>query len=309
MEKILLNINSQFRDVLLYPNPGKFVYNLNTTMKNITSIRLASVELPTLYHEFTEKKDNVSFIIILPTFDKNGELIKEDTILVKIQDGNYSADTFISYIIHPIFSNINDTYGSKFHIWWNRYNYQIYISNDKPFTLIFDNDIRTRKLGFKLGYRGSNNDYLYNNQKEFTDTYIIFNYLESNTYVWISESLLDLSHDEYLFVRINDYGNIYDDGIQKKLLAKIILYDQQFVIDNSANFLTKEYIFRDPINISKIDFELISASGNTVDTNQLDLSFTLEITQIYNSINYNEHSNNYKLVSNDYKLLSNNSII
>jgi len=307
MEKILLNINSQFRDVLLYPNPGKFVYNLNTTMKNITSIRLASVELPTLYHEFTEKKDNVSFIIILPSI-VNGELIKEDNILVKIPDGNYSSDTFISYIIHPIFSNINDMYGSKFHIWWNPLNYQIYISNDKPFTLIFDNDIRTRKLGFKLGYRGSNNDYLYNNQTEFTDTYTIFTFLQSNTYVWISESLLDLSHDEYLFVRINDYGNIYDDGIQKKLLAKIILYDQQFVIDNSANFLTKEYIFREPINISKIDFELISASGNTVDTNQLDLSFTLEITQIYNYINYNEKSNN-KLLSNDYKLLSNNSII
>ena len=50
MEEILLNIDSRYRDILIYPNECKFKYNLEKIYKNIISARMISQKLTIAPH-------------------------------------------------------------------------------------------------------------------------------------------------------------------------------------------------------------------------------------------------------------------
>lgn len=277
MENVLINIDSKFRNVALYPNPGSYTYFLKEPLKNINFIRLASIELPTAFYTFLDAYNNISFIILLED---------ESELFIYIEEGNYDSTTMITYIQTQL--NIKNTeYKTKFLITWNVINYKITISNDTPFTLIFGNDNLHRSLGYRLGFINDDSNYLAKNIPYIYDPTI-----DDSNYQWTGDTFLNITKDEYLFVRINDYGVIYNDQREKSLLAKIILYDQQFIIDNGANFLTKTYKFKQPINLSRFEIELINQYGQTVNMNYIDFSLTLEVGQIYDSNDYDKYNFN-----------------
>ncbi len=265
MENILINIDSRYRDKQKYSNPGLFTFELDEPLKNIKNIRLSSIELPTTFYTFSEKYYNTFFKIVT----------ENDTFDIQIKNGNYTPDTIIS-TLQTIFDNINQEYTTTFNISWDPIDYKVTISSNIKFGFIFANSYTLQTLGYLLGYRLNDESYDLNNQQS-----VIVN--GNNVYFWTGNTFLDTTKDEYLFVRINDYGNIYNQTKHRNLLAKIILFDSQFVFDNGANFLTKSYEFKQPINISKFEIELILPSGFTVDLNLIDFSLTLEIGQIYDS--------------------------
>lgn len=280
MENILLNIDTRFRDTVKYPNSGKFTYTLKEPLKNISYIRLSSIELPITFYTFSQTYNNVSFIIVL---------MNNTTIPVTIKDGNYTSDNMINYI-QGLFNTINAEYSTNLRISWDNINYLVTISNSQPFTLICNNENSTYfSLGYRLGYRKTNLDYLAQN---------IPNYGNPNVTVfsWVSDFFLNITKDEYIFLKVNDYGVIYNDIREKSLLSKLIVYDSQFVIDNGSNFLTKMYKFRQPTNISRLDIELIFPFGQTVDMNHIDYSLTLEFGQIYDNQIIDNY--NFKLLPN-----------
>ena len=278
MENILINIDSKFRNTTKFPNPGKFSFFLNEPLKNISYIRLSSIELPTTFYTFTNLLNNINFKIID---------INDNQTSIYIKEGNYNSSQMVTYIQAQL-NDANTAHGTNFKIAWDDIDYKITFSNVTKFTLIFDNDDKHRSLGDRLGFRGSNTDYLKENQEisfdDLTNTYM---------YSWIADTFLDITKDEYLFLKINDYGVLYNNTNTQNLLAKIILYDQQFVIDNGANFLTKIYKFKQPVNISKFDVELINSLGNTINMNLINFSMTLECGQIYNGNEYNKHNFNF----------------
>jgi hypothetical protein len=269
MENILINIDSRYRDKKKYLNPGFFTYELNEPLKNIKYIRLSSIELPTTFYTFSEKYFNTYF-----------KIVTETTVYdIKIKDGNYNSETIIT-AIENIFSNINDI---TFDISWDPIDYKITIESANKFGFIFSNDNTLQTLGYLLGYRQNDEKYNYELQP-----FKIVN--GSRVYYWVSDSFLDTTKEEYLFVRINDYGVIYNQTKKKNLLAKVILFDNQFVFDNGANFLTKNYEFKQPVNINKLEIELILPSGFTVDLNLMDYSLTLEFGQIYDSRQFEKNN-------------------
>ena len=74
--------------------------------------------------------------------------------------------------------------------------------------------------------------------------------------------------------------------MDKHILAKILLYDCQFVYDTGANFLTKMYKFKQPVNISRFNIELINQFGKLIQMGNVDFSLTLELGQLYNNRTY-----------------------
>tara|TARA_B110000971_G_C19877896_1_gene439312 strand:- start:63 stop:908 length:846 start_codon:yes stop_codon:yes gene_type:complete len=279
MENALINIDSKFRDAAKYPNPGSYTYILREPLKNISFIRLASIELPTAFYTFLGMNNNIDFTITTP---------EEVYIVVSIEEGNYDSTTMITSIqaLLNVHNQENDT---QFMISWNSINLKVTISNNTPFNLIFGNDDKHRSLGYRLGYIFDDSNYLASNQPESYDQI-----RETFSYQWTGDTFLNITKDEYLFVRINDYGVIYNSQRDKNLLAKIILYDQQFIVDNGANFLTKTYKFKQPVNLSKFDIELVSQYGYTVDMNYIDFSMTLEVGQIYDSGDYDKYNFNLR---------------
>ena len=274
MENIIIHIDSFFRDKNVYPNSAIFTYKLKNQLKNISYIRLSSVELPAIFYTFLEKYNNISFNILYQIYTFN----------IIIQEGNYDSASMISQI-QSQFDIINDNNGTSFNISWDSINYKISFTNDTAFTILFNNSKNHRSLGDRLGFKQDNNSYLDINQ----DT--IYNPTTGTSlYLWRGESVLDITKDDYMFIKINDYGVIYNDIRPSGLLAKIILYDQQFINDTGANLLTKSYQFKQPVNISKFDIELINKFGETIDMQTINFSLTLELGQIYNSTQYNNHN-------------------
>ncbi len=287
VENILVHVDSRYRNKSRFKNPGYFIYNLNETFKNITYIRISSIELPTTNYTFANQYNNTNFIITLyeEGYDENGNAkVDEYPYKINIEEGNYDSDLIVTYI-QNLFTNINNDFKNDptkvnplLYISWDQINYKITIQSVYKFTLTFDNDDLHESLGAHLGYLGDNNAYLYNNQsRAFDATRDVY------VYSWTGENFLHVNKDQYCFLKVNDYGVIYNTVTDKSLLAKILLYDGQFVFDTGSNFLTKMYKFKQPVNISNLEIELINQFGKTIDMGNVEFSMTLELGQLYNN--------------------------
>lgn len=284
MENVLINIDTRFRNKEVFVNPGCFVYNLKEPMKNVTYVRLSSIELPNMYYSFNSKYNNTSFKIIF----------NENICDVIINEGNYTSDLIINKIQY-ILNNINTLYETNFNISWDNINYKVSIYNTMPFSLEFDNETNIfHSLGYYLGFRYNNDKYLMENQ----ETIMIDNL---SSYYWTGNTFLDITKDEYLFLRLNDYGTIHNDVREHTLFAKIIMFDSQYIVDNGANLLTKMYKFKQPVNLTKFEIELISPIGYTIDMNDIDYSLTLEVGQIYDANLLESINDNYIFKKNNNK--------
>lgn len=269
MENVLINIDSRFRDKLNFPNTGKFTYNLNEVIKNVVYIRLSSFEFLNVQPVFLAEYYNISFMIVLETLD---------VVTITIQEGNYSSDILVNYIQGQL-DLANNTYSTNFVVNWDIISLKITFSNTTPFSLIFSNGTHFYSaLGYYLGFRFTDDKYdMYKTGQP------IKKILGITTYYWYADTVLDISKDKYLYLRLNDYGVIYNDILEKNLFAKIILGNTLYVQDNGSNLLTKMYKFKQPVNLSKFDIELISPVGYTINMDQINYSFTLEIGQIYDN--------------------------
>jgi hypothetical protein len=282
MDNIIINIDSRFRNKQIYNNAGKFTYQLSEKIKNCKYIRLSSFEFPNLYFTFTEKKDNISFKL-----KSNG---KEYT--VTITEGYYASDTLLLEIQEQ-FDKANTYMGTDFKITFNYNNGFCTIENDKAFQVEFSNyPSRYPSLGYQLGFRKDN----YTSKAAVISGSAVFSI--------ITESQLDTVGDQYIFLKLNDYGVIfhdYEDIItrdssgeiiarekyvgDKNVFAKIIMNTNKAeqVFDNGSNFLTKSYIFRQPIDLDRFNISLTDPRGNIVDMIHMDFSMTLEIGVVYDS--------------------------
>ena len=102
VENILVHVDSRYRNKTRFKNPGYFTYNLNETFKNITYIRISSIELPTTNYTFANQYNNTNFFIIM--YDISNNLINNYEI--NIEEGNYDSELIVSYI-QNLFKNIN----------------------------------------------------------------------------------------------------------------------------------------------------------------------------------------------------------
>lgn len=282
MDNIIINIDSRFRNKQLYNNSGKFTYQISEKIKNCKYIRLSSFEFPNLYFTFTEKKNNISFKLI-----SNGH-----TFTVNIAEGFYASDSFLLEIQEQL-DKANLYMDTEFRIIFNYNNGFCTIENDKNFRVEFSNyPSRYPSLGYQLGFR----------KDEYTSSSIVN--AGSAVFSITTESQLDTIGDQYLFLKLNDYGVIFHDyediiikdssGVilsrekyagDKNVFAKIILNTNKAeqVFDNGSNFLTKSYIFRQPIDLDRFNISLTDPRGNIVDMVHMDFSLTLEIGIIYDS--------------------------
>jgi hypothetical protein len=294
MENILINIDSRFRNKNIYPNSGKFTFNLGEKIKNVTYIRLSSVEIPNLYFTFSDAKDNSKFII---TTNNNGYNIH-------IEEGFYDSCQLLQNIqelLEPIPGNHT--------IKLNLANGYVTFESDTDFSIDFSNNGIYPSLGYQLGFRNNN----YNSQSKIVNGTVI-KYIKG-------ESQLDVIGDNYLFLKVNDYGLIYNfrnsDNITTNenvntYLGKVIMSvnktEKNF--DNN-NFITKKHIFRQPNNISKFDIELLDPLNRIVDLVYMDFSFTLEVGVIYDKSVYDNYLNNinYQMMLNDLEYVSKKEII
>lgn len=247
MNTIIHNIDSSF--INENEKNTKFKYIFQSTLKNIISINLKSIDIPTNIYKIQKERKNNSLIIIQ----------NQKNILINIPDGNYTNLTIKNYINEKL-DNIKLEY--------NKNNNKFTFSSDYIFELNFPNQSEYDSLGKILGFED-------------------INYKSKNSYT--GENTSNLSDFTYCFLKINDLGNVYH--LQNKYISKIIIPNNNYnLLINKNQFISKNIILPQPINLSSLNIELVDPLGNLINLNNVPFNFTIEFNIINNSLlkDYNQ---------------------
>lgn len=275
-----LNLNTSFRANYYHSNPCNFQYIIPSEIKNVVSLRLASIEIPNSWYLFSTNRANNIFNIEL---NNNGVITN---YIIEIPDGNYDSITLPNYLNNTYFYNS----GTTNDLIYIEYSIDPYSSKSKfslnglypanfSFSLNFFNELTINEMntfGWIVGYR-------YPDYVDIIDEII-------------SEGIFDGGGDRYVYVSIDDYqynknsSNIvcFDNSImEQNIIAKIPMVDGKLslIVDNNC-CLTKTRIYNGPVNIRNLFIKIIDQYGIVIDLNHMDFSFTLELEILYEGFNF-----------------------
>lgn len=253
MQNNIINIDSSLsvENIKQSEHSTKFTYQLPREYKNVTKIKLSSVELPNTSFVISENKKNNYFTIILD----------ETEYTIKIDNGNYIASD-LEVNIEGKLKEIDDRF--EFNLIRHKYLFKFYHMDKKQFIINFINeDTNYDNLGNILGF--SENIY-------------------DGNYIYCAEKIVNISDHNYCFLAVNDYGNVIHNN--KKYLSKIIMTNKKYemIFDGSHKYVTKDVVFNQPINLNRLNISLEDYNGENLNLNGIPFSFTLEITTIKNSL-------------------------
>jgi hypothetical protein len=278
----MYSLDSRFSDLKNNVN-SEFRIRLHMPIKNAIRVRLASLELPLVEHNFSRLKGNDAFKIKVGTSDFI------ETTAYRLKEGNYTAGGLVA-AIQVILQHIH----SGFTCTIDPISGFVSISNaNVSFTIDFSSlisDISNRPthwgLGYYLGYRDTilpsrsisltNNDTIYN----VTGTSVIN--VQATPYY-----LLELKcPDKVVNVNHRIGFETYVDAF-----AKLVLRDNyyQLQFDDGSNLMRKEYTFLSPVSIPFFQVSILDPWGKLVNMLDADWSLTLEVTEVVNSKTYAEH--------------------
>lgn len=127
-------------------------------------------------------------------------------------------------------------------------------------------------IGYYMGYRP--------NPSKLIDKFLINSNIDFTDRIMSALKFFDTTGHNYIFIKINDWG--YIDFFGESIMAKILLTSG---LGNPKldDFVNQGYRFRQPVNINKLDIELVDYLGNTLDLNGSNFSFTIQLTNIISS--------------------------
>lgn len=304
LRKRIVNIDSRFRSSFLNATTD-FYYNFDTPYKNIIRVRVASVEIPNVAYTFsTEYYKNTYFTIGVYDY---GNMYFDRKI--QIQDGNYTDDELLAAIQEQLNKTIlipsgvfikiyKDTVqqraiiecmgtvkGEASQVWppptmtWDYIKANYTTSSPTAFDLIFtvpslEKRVYNNGLGYNLGYRAPSY------------------HIETGSVK--AEGNMDVFGDLYYFLSIDDFNTVEQQTTENTIecLAKIIRNNKMSTIFNDgSNLLSNDIIFPAPIDIKRLNVKLMTPFGKIVNLNDMNFSFSLELTEVTNTKLYEFYRN------------------
>ena len=281
--KKMICINSIFRNNYCSTSATDFTITLNYTLKNVISMRLESFEIPHTWYMISAEQGNNQFWIDI---DMGSGFVE---YLITISDGNYDSNQLVIEINNKIDTALGAPglivseiipYSEKFIFYKD--------SSVADFKLIFNkgmcNNCKYQNtFGWILGFRES----MYTNPEN-----IVSDALLSNEFGFQSEGVFHQNKDRYFYIVVNDYNNNGNDFIvsnldksilQKNILARVPIRNEKlFVLFNSVEEEdVQERNYFGPVNIEKLQIQLLDEYGNILNLNNMDISLYLELKMLY----------------------------
>jgi hypothetical protein len=281
-----INIDTRFRENYYTSQSSNFHLDLPIRLTQVVSLQLSALEIPSTFYAISKVFGNNFFVISLPI--SSGVV----PLIVTIPDGNYTnlefqdyinnflaaATTPIQYQSIQFLVDINTpggtgTGGSGKMIVGST-------TGAVEFSLNFQTDRSGNddkqtplplKLGWLMGFREG--------------------YYENNL-TYVSEGLIDLLGPRYIYLAVNDYNNNVSDGfygaftssiLNKNILARITLQGSVFSMISQNNLLlvTTSRQYFGPVDIQKMQIQLLDEYGRILDLNNMDYSFCLSFQTVY----------------------------
>jgi hypothetical protein len=293
VRNIVLNIDSMFRGSAIPSapvsnppedfNPGSisswFVFSTSQIYRNITSVKLTSVEFPNTFYSFSALRGNTTLTLTITSGPNAG------TYPITIPDGNYLTSNTVltldpSTLITAIEDYIQGTLGiAAFAIDYDPVAHRIGFTFTHPFTITFpessSNPYRNG-IGYNLGFYRKTNTAA----------------LNVVAYELTSDVPPDVIQDKYIYIQINDWSLVHHQDVNQTsfpAFAKIQLPGTKNTMIFDGNYLnssTKEYFFQQPVNIQRLEIKLLDAFGNVLETDGENWAMTVELRQVNDSSTY-----------------------
>jgi hypothetical protein len=278
-----INIDTRFRDNYYTTSASNFHVDLPLRLTNIVSLQLSALELPTTFYAISQVFANNFFVI---------EITNNPPLLVTIPDGNYDYLGLQTYINNFLSTTNNSNYntiqflsdantpdgsgdpgGSGRMVVGSTTGEQEFSINF--LTDRYGSDDRLTPLPLKLGWlMGFRNGYYENN----------------TTYV--SEGLINLVGLRYIYLVVDDFNNSVLDGfygaftssiLNKNILARISLQGSvfNFISKDNLNLISTPRQYFGPVDIQKLQIQLLDEYGRILNLNNMDYSFCLTFQTIY----------------------------
>jgi hypothetical protein len=114
-----------------------------------------------------------------------------------------------------------------------------------------------------------------------------------NNVAYVSEGVIDLTGPKYIYLVIDDFNKSVNDGfygaftssiLNKNILARISLQGSVFSTFTQSNLLlvTTSRQYFGPVDIQKIQVQLLDEYGRILNLNNMDYSFCLTFQTLYN---------------------------
>jgi hypothetical protein len=289
-----LNIDTRFRDNYYATQSSNFLVDLPIKFSNILSMELSAFELPSTSYVISKQLGNNFMWLTASLADDENEAEKGSII---IPDGNYNPQDLIDYINNFIATDA--TFSSYTFLKNIIFALNIGGSSDNSgsgqtmvgIIDLYTGDPFNYSINFQYNKSGNPD---YGTQLPFKLGWIMgFRqgaYKGSLNYV--SESIVDTSGSKYLYLVIDDFNNSVNNGfysafnsslLNKNILARLGVQSNPFntLIQNKTDMVSTPRQYFGPVDIQKINIQLLDAYGRIVDLNNMDYSFCLTFECVY----------------------------
>ena len=278
-----INFDTRFRDNYYTTSASNFHIDLPLRLTNVVSLQLSALELPTTFYTISQVFANNFFVLEIPG---------ENNLVITIPDGNYDYLGLQNYINNFLLNTNNDKYktiqfladantpdgsgdpgGSGRMVVGSTTGTQEFSINF--LTDRYGSEDRITPLPLKLGWiMGFRNGYYENN----------------TTYV--SEGIINLVGLRYIYLVVDDFNNSVLDGfygaftssiLNKNILARISLQGSvfNFMSKDNLNLISTPRQYFGPVDIQKLQIQLLDEYGRILNLNNMDYSFCLTFQTIY----------------------------
>ena len=279
-----INIDTRFRDNYYTSKASNFHVDLPLRLTQVVSLQLSAMELPTTFYTVSQVFGN-NFLVL--------EITGKEPLTVVIPDGHYDYLALQTYINNfllnqttdPDYTNIQfltdmntpsgggPTGGSGKMIVGSLTGTQQFSINF--LTDRYGNEDRQSPLPLKLGWTMG-----------FRQGYY------ENAFTYVSEGIVNLLGPRYIYLVIDDFNNSVSDGfygafassiLNKNILARISLQGNviNYLSQNNYNLITTPRQYFGPVDIQKLQIQLLDEYGRILDLNNMDYSFCLAFQTIY----------------------------
>lgn len=275
----ILNIDTRFRDNYYSSPSTNFNLILPLKLSKVVHMQLSTLELPLTIYAVSKQYGNNFFTVTA----------NDVSNVISIPDGNYTFDG-----IQNIINRELDLLGGDFQ-------YINFIVNENSGNgsaqmMVGLDGTQPGPIDFELNFQADRNG----NEDRNTPLPLKFGWLlgfRNGIYTknqnYVSEGVINLSGPRYIYLVVDDFNNNMNDAfvaafnssiLNKNILARISLTGPVYTNFSKDNFnivtLPREYF--GPVNINSLNIQLLDEYGRIVDLNNMDYSFTLNLTILYN---------------------------
>jgi hypothetical protein len=290
--------NTIYRDNYFFSLSNNASFTLPFTIRNVTAISLSGIQIPNVTNAFSSTKGTNQIFIHENTTGIEGTVI--------VTSGNYTSDEFPAILESAINTQLLGSTPNRFTVSINPYTQRLTIANS-TYTFSIDTlkkimNPSTQVCLYNIDYNTNADNIDYKTQVQpssFVNTMSYMIGFRSSNYdgkkSYTTESVYQDTLQDYYYFELNDYtgyqfsttiGVLPTSFISNNIIAVLPITTPKFTasFDNNANFIYKTRNYAAPINLKKISIKMLGPEGELIDLRQVDFSFCIQISTLYDNI-------------------------